>query len=48
MKPSAPDSRLLVCAVLPPVLTERIRQHYKLLYGDGFTAADAFTAFLLE
>jgi len=48
MKPSAPDSRILVCAVLPPVLAERIRRHYKLLYGDGFTASDAFTSFLFE
>ena len=38
----------LVCTVLPPVLAERIRRHYKLLYGDGFTASDAFSAFLFE
>ena len=38
----------LVCAVLPPVLAERIRRHYKILYGDGFTASDAFSAFQFE
>ena len=45
MKPSAPDSSLAITAVLPPVLAERIRRHYGLLYGEGFTASDAFAQF---
>jgi hypothetical protein len=48
MKSSAPDSRLLVWAVLPPVLVERIRRHYNLLYGYDFSASHAFAQFLSE
>jgi len=48
MKPSAPDSSLAITAVLPPVLAERIRRHYDLLYGEGFTASDAFAQFWSE
>src|SRR5260370_8487596 len=48
MKPSAPDSSLPITAVLPPVLAERIRRHYDLLYGEGFSASDAFAQFWSE
>lgn len=48
MRPSAPDSSLPITAVLPPVLAERIRRHYDLLYGEGFTASDAFAQFWSE
>ena len=48
MKPSALDSRLLVWSVLPPVLVERIRRHYDILYGKGFSASDAFAQFWSE
>jgi hypothetical protein len=34
--------------VLPPVLAERIRRHYGLLCGEGFTASDAFVQFWSE
>ena len=44
MKPSAPDSSLPITAVL----AERIRWHYDLLYGEGFTASDAFAQFWSE
>ena len=48
MKPSAPESDLPVTAVLPPVLAERIRRHYDVLYGERFTALDAFAQFWSE
>jgi len=48
MKSSAPDSRLPIWAVLPPVLVERIRRHYNILYGEGFTASNAFAQFYSE
>ena len=48
MKPSAPDSSLPITTVLPPVLAERIRRHCDLLYGEGFTASDAFAQFWSE
>jgi hypothetical protein len=48
MKPSAADSRLLVSSVLPPALVERIRRHYEILYGKGFTSANAFAQFWSE
>jgi hypothetical protein len=48
MKPSAPDLNCPVRAVLPPVLVERIHRHYKLLYGEGFTASNALAKFCSE
>jgi hypothetical protein len=48
MKPSAADSRLLVWSVLPPALVERIRRHYVILYGKGFTSSNAFAQFWSE
>jgi hypothetical protein len=48
MKPSAADSRPLVWSVLPPVLIERIRRHYDILYGKGFTSSNAFAQFSSE
>jgi hypothetical protein len=48
MKNSAADYRLQVCSVLPPMLAERIRRHYHVLYGKRFTASNAFAQFWYE
>jgi hypothetical protein len=48
MKRSAPEPGLPITAVLPPVLAERIRRHYDVLYGERFTASDVFAQFLSE
>jgi hypothetical protein len=42
MKNSAADYRLHVWSVLPPMLAERIRRHYHVLYGKRFTASNDF------
>ena len=48
MKPSAPDFSWPGWAVLPPLLIGRIERHYDLLYGEGFTDANAFAKFCSE
>ena len=48
MKNSAADSRLHVWPVLPPMLAERIRRHYHVLYGNRFTASNGFAQFSYE
>ena len=48
MKNAAADYLLYVWPVLPPMLAERIRRHYDVLYGNRFTSANAFAQFWSE
>ena len=48
MKNSAADYLLYVWPVLPPMLAERIRRHYHVLYGNRFSSANAFAKFWSE
>jgi hypothetical protein len=39
---------IYIWPVLPPMLAERIRRHYHVLYGNRFTSANAFAQFWSE